>query len=182
MTVSSVDEIFRAFAERGGDFYGENVSQLDHALQCAFLASGEGASDHLTAAALLHDIGHLFEGRGEAAEREGRDARHEAHGARMLRQWFGPDVAGPVALHVAAKRYLCATEPGYEAALSPASRLSLQLQGGRFAPEERQQFERSPFAADAVRLRRWDDAGKIPDLAIPELEHYRPLLERLARD
>jgi [1-hydroxy-2-(trimethylamino)ethyl]phosphonate dioxygenase len=180
MTVSFVDEIFRAFADRGSDFYGENVSQLDHALQCAFLASEEDASDQLTAAALLHDIGHLFEGRGEVAEREGRDARHEVYGARMLKAWFGPDVAGPVALHVAAKRYLCATEPGYEAALTPASRLSLQLQGGRFTPEERRQFERSPFAADAVRLRRWDDAGKIPDLVIPELEHYRPLLERLA--
>ena len=98
----------------------------------------------------------------------------------MLRQWFGPDVAGPVALHVAAKRYLCASEPDYEAALSPASRLSLKLQGGRFTPEERLQFERSPFAANAVRLRRWDDAGKIPDLVIPGLEDYRPLLERLA--
>jgi gamma-butyrobetaine dioxygenase len=89
-------------------------------------------------------------------------------------------VAGPVALHVAAKRYLCATEPGYEQALSPASRLSLELQGGRFTAEEQAVFERSPFAADAVRLRRWDDAGKIPDLVIPGLEHYRPLLERLA--
>lgn len=175
-----VDEVFRAFADHGGDFYGENVSQLDHALQCAFLATEEGASDPLIAAALLHDIGHLFEGRGEAAERDRRDARHEAHGARLLRPWFGPEVAGPVALHVAAKRYLCATELGYEAALSPASRLSLQLQGGRFAPEERLRFERSPFAAEAVRLRRWDDAGKIPDLVPPGLGHYRPLLERLA--
>jgi [1-hydroxy-2-(trimethylamino)ethyl]phosphonate dioxygenase len=180
MSAGFVDEIFQAFADRGGDFYGENVSQLEHALQCAFLASEEGASDHLTTAALLHDIGHLFEGRGDVAEREGRDARHEVHGARMLKGWFGPHVAGAVALHVAAKRYLCVTEPGYEEALSPASRLSLELQGGRFAPEERIVFERSPFAADAVRLRRWDDAGKIPDLAIPGLEHYRPLLERLA--
>jgi phosphonate degradation associated HDIG domain protein len=180
MSASFVDEVFQAFADRGADFYGENVSQLDHAMQCAFLASDEGASDRLIAAALLHDIGHLFEGRGEVAEREGRDARHEAHGARMLKQWLGPDVAGPVALHVAAKRYLCATEPGYEQALSPASRLSLELQGGRFTAEEQAVFERSPFAADAVRLRRWDDAGKIPDLVIPGLEHYRPLLERLA--
>jgi predicted HD phosphohydrolase len=81
---------------------------------------------------------------------------------------------------VSAKRYLCAIEPGYEDGLSPASQLSLQLQGGRFTAEERQRFERSPFAADAVRLRRWDDTGKIPDLAVPGLEHYRPLLERLA--
>jgi phosphonate degradation associated HDIG domain protein len=175
-----VDEIFHAFMKRGGDFYGENVSQLDHALQCAFLASEESAGDHLIVAALLHDFGHLFEGRGEVAEIEGRDARHEVHGARTLGRWFSRDVTGPIALHVAAKRYLCVAEPGYEEALSPASRLSLQLQGGRFTADERQTFERSPFAAAAVRLRRWDDTGKIPDLVVPPLEHYRPLLERLA--
>jgi [1-hydroxy-2-(trimethylamino)ethyl]phosphonate dioxygenase len=178
--VSFVNEIFEAFAARGGDTSGENVSQLDHALQCAFLAVEEGAGDHLVAAALLHDFGHLFEGRGEAAERDGQDARHEVHGARALKRWFGPEVTGPIVLHVAAKRYLCATEPGYEAALSPASALSLELQGGRFSPEELRRFELSPFAADAVRLRRWDDAGKIPDMVAPGLEHYRPLLERLA--
>ncbi|MBV8682669.1 MAG: HD domain-containing protein [Caulobacteraceae bacterium] len=180
MPDSPVDEIFQAFADRGADHYGENVSQIEHALQCAYLAVEEGAGDHLVAAALLHDFGHLFEARGEVAESEGRDARHEIHGARALGRWFGRDVTGPVALHVAAKRYLCATEPAYEEALSAASRLSLKLQGGPFTAEERLAFERSPFAADAVRLRRWDDTGKIPDLAVPPLEHYRPLLERLA--
>lgn len=172
--------ITRAFAARGGDAYGENVSQLDHALQCAQLAEAEGAGDHLIAAALLHDYGHLFEGRGDAAEREGLDAKHEAHGARALRRWFGPEVAGPVALHVIAKRYLCAAEPGYEAALSPASVLSLRLQGGPLDAAQRRRFERRRFAADAIRLRRWDDAGKIEGLVTPGLEHYWPILTRIA--
>jgi phosphonate degradation associated HDIG domain protein len=175
-----IAEIERAFAKRGGDSYGENVSQLDHALQCAWLAEEEGASDSLIAAALLHDYGHLFEGRGDVAARDGRDARHELHGAKALKRWFGPEVTGPVALHVLAKRYLCAAEPGYEAALSPASVLSLQLQGGRFTLAQCARFERGRFAADAVRLRRWDDAGKVEDLATPGLAHYWPLLERLA--
>jgi [1-hydroxy-2-(trimethylamino)ethyl]phosphonate dioxygenase len=180
MPADFIDEITRAFAERGADAYGETVSQLDHALQCAQLAEAEGAGDHLIAAALLHDYGHLFEGRGDAAEHEGRDAQHEAHGARALRRWFGPEVAGPVALHVIAKRYLCATEPGYEAALSPASVLSLRLQGGPLNPAQRRRFERSRFAADAIRLRRWDDTGKVEGLAPPGLEHYWPILRRLA--
>jgi phosphonate degradation associated HDIG domain protein len=182
MCADFVDEIARAFAERGADAYGENVSQLDHALQCAALAEAEAASDALIAAALLHDIGHLFEGRGDVAERERRDARHEVHGARALRRWFGPEVVGPVVLHVAAKRYLCATEPDYEAALSPASTLSLQLQGGRFTPAQRLRFERRRFAADAIRLRRWDDGGKIAGLQTPGLEHYWPILRRIAID
>jgi phosphonate degradation associated HDIG domain protein len=181
MRVSLVDEISRAFAGRGGDFYGERITQLDHALQCALLAEEEGAPDPLIAAALLHDYGHLFEGRGDAAEHFGRDARHEIHGARALRRWFGADVTGPIALHVAAKRYLCAVEPGYEDALSPASTLSLRLQGGRFTPAQRQSFELRPYAADAVRLRHWDDSGKLVGRAVPSLEHYCALLERVAR-
>lgn len=181
MPSSFVDEIFQAFAERGGDFYGENVTQLEHALQCALLASEEGASEPLIAAALLHDYGHLFEGRGEAAERDRRDARHEAHGAKALRRWFGPEVTGPIALHVAAKRYLCAAEPGYELALSPASILSLKLQGGRFTQTQCRHFEARTFSAGAIRLRRWDDSGKAVGRPTPDLEHYRPLLERVAK-
>ena len=181
MPARFVDEISRAFAERGGDHYGEHVTQLEHALQCALLAQEEGASDALIAAALLHDYGQLFEGRGDVAERQGRDARHEIHGARALRLWFGPEVTGPIALHVAAKRYLCAVEAGYEDALSPASALSLRLQGGRFTAAQRQSFEIRPYAADAIRLRHWDDSGKLVGRAVPGLDHYWPVLERAAR-
>ncbi len=180
MPTDPLAPIFDAFAGRGAEAYGEDVSQLDHALQCAALAQAERAPEPLVAAALLHDFGHLFEDRGHAAERLGRDARHETHGARALRRWFGPEVIGPVALHVLAKRYLCATDPDYRAALTPASRLSLALQGGAFTPAQCARFARTRFADDAVRLRRWDDTGKTPGLAVPPLEHYRPLLERVA--
>ncbi len=180
MPASFVDEIARTFAEHGGSAYGENVSQLDHALQCAWLAHEEGAGDHLIAAALLHDYGHLVKGRGETAERDGRDARHEIHGARALRRWFGPAVVGPIALHVQAKRYLCATAQGYESALSPSSMLSLRLQGGPLTSTQCRRFERSPFAAEAVRLRRWDDAGKVTGRLTPELGQYWPILRRIA--
>jgi phosphonate degradation associated HDIG domain protein len=175
-----VEEIFAAFDRCGADRYGEDVTQLEHALQCAGLAVQEGAQDSLVAAALLHDYGHFFEGRGEAAERDGADARHEAHGAALLRRWFGPEVTTPIALHVTAKRHLCAVEPGYEEALSDASRLSLKLQGGRFTAEQARRFEAAPFAADAVRLRRWDDAGKVVGAAFPPLEAYADLLTRVA--
>ena len=35
----------------------------------------------------------------------------------------------------------------------------------------------APYAEDAVRLRRWDDVGKVAGLETPGLEHYRPVLE-----
>ena len=182
MSADRLDPIFDAFAARGAEAYGEDVSQLDHALQCAALAQADSAPEPLIAAALLHDFGHLFEDRGHAAARHARDARHEIHGARALRRWFGAEVIGPVALHVLAKRYLCAADPAYQAALSPASQASLTLQGGAFTPAQCARFARTRFATDAVRLRRWDDTGKTPGLAVPPLDDYRPLLERLAAE
>lgn len=178
MARTFVDEIFEAFDRRGADHYGEDITQLEHALQCAKLAQDDGAEDSLVAAALLHDYGHLFEGRGEAAE-HGIDARHEAHGATLLKRWFGPEVSTPIALHVVAKRYLCATEPGYEEGLSTASSLSLRLQGGPFTLEQCLKFEAASFAPDAIRLRRYDDLGKIPNAEVPALSTYRDLLSRL---
>jgi predicted HD phosphohydrolase len=55
--------------------------------------------------------------------------------------------------------------------------LSLALQGGPCSPDEVAAFERNPFADEAVRLRRWDDVGKIEGLETPPLEHYRTALE-----
>jgi len=179
---AAITAIEAAFAERGGDSYGERLSQLDHALQCADLAAEAGAQEPLIAAALLHDFGHLFEGQGDVAEREGRDARHEADGARRLAAWFGPSVTRPIALHVAAKRYLCAVEADYLAGLSRASILSLALQGGPFDAEQARRFARAPSAADAVRLRRWDDLGKVEGKATPSLSSWLPMLARLVEE
>jgi predicted HD phosphohydrolase len=86
-------------------------------------------------------------------------------------------VAEPIRLHVAAKRYLCATDPSYLDELSPASLHSLELQGGPYAPAEVAAFDESPYAEDAVRLRRYDDIGKVAGLHTPGLEHYRAVLE-----
>jgi phosphonate degradation associated HDIG domain protein len=176
-----VEEIFAAFDVRGGDRYGEDITQLEHALQCAHLAAQDEMPESLVAASLLHDYGHFFEGRGDAAERDGVDARHEAHGAALLRPWFGPEVTTPIALHVAAKRHLCAVEEGYEEALSPASKLSLSLQGGRFTAEQAAKFAAAPFAAEAIQLRRYDEAGKLAGVTVPPLAAYADLLIRLAK-
>jgi [1-hydroxy-2-(trimethylamino)ethyl]phosphonate dioxygenase len=177
-----VDAVLARLRERGHERYGERVTQLDHALQCASLAAAEGAADSLVAAALVHDYGHLIDDRGHMAERNGLDGEHEAVGAAALAAWFGPAVTEPVALHVAAKRYLCVAEPGYFEALSPASKLSLELQGGPFAPDEAAAFIARPYAEDAVRLRRWDDWGKAIE---PErrrtLDSFRETLLCVAR-
>ncbi len=168
-----LDDLFRLLAERGSEQYGdEAVSQLQHALQCAALARGEGACPALVTAALFHDVGHLVADDPSAA-RKGRDLCHEDAGAGFLEALFGPAVAEPVRLHVAAKRYLTAVDPAYLAGLSEASRVSLAVQGGPFTPAEAAAFLARPHAAEAVRLRRWDDLAKDPAAVTPPLCAFR---------
>ena len=172
------DAVFRLFAERGsGLYFGEAVTETEHALQTAHLAEEADAPATLVAAALLHDVGHLLHDLGEDVAERGIDGRHEAVGAAWLATHFGPAVADPVRLHVAAKRFLCAVNPAYLDELSPASRRSLELQGGPFSSEEQAAFRAEPHWEAAVALRRWDDAAKVPGLAVPGVEHYRPCLE-----
>jgi [1-hydroxy-2-(trimethylamino)ethyl]phosphonate dioxygenase len=175
-----VDRLLDLLAGAGNRQYGgERVSQCEHALRCAALASGEDAAPTLVAAALLHDIGHLLHEVGEEPARRGIDDHHEIVGADALLAAFGPAVAGPVLLHVAAKRWLCATDPGYFDRLSPGSVRSLALQGGRFTPAEAAQFQAVPFAGEATRVRRWDEAAKMPGLATPPLDRYRTVLRAI---
>jgi [1-hydroxy-2-(trimethylamino)ethyl]phosphonate dioxygenase len=177
-----VEEIMDLFGQRGAAAYhGEPVSQTEHALQAADLAARQGAPDGLIVAALLHDVGHLLDGQDEDLADRGLDGRHEEAGCAWLAVHFGPRVTEPIRLHVAAKRYLCAVDPGYLAGLSPSSRLSLSLQGGPMNAEERASFESNPSHHDAVRLRHWDDTAKVPGLEVPGLDHYRDRLESAVR-
>ncbi len=172
--MSVIDDIVRLFRLRGGEaYFGEPVSQSEHALQAAYLAEQERRPDEEVVAALLHDIGHLVHGLPEDIAERGRDARHEDAGAIWLARHFRRAVVEPVRLHVAAKRYLCAVDPGYLSQLSPASVLSLRLQGGPMDPAEAAAFERHPYHEAAIRLRHWDDRAKVPGLPVPDLEHYR---------
>ncbi|HLZ73432.1 phosphonate degradation HD-domain oxygenase [Phenylobacterium sp.] len=177
MNAAAIETIFELFERLGARHYGEGVSQIEHALQCAQLAEADGAGDSLIAAALLHDLGHLLEA-DEGAESE-TDARHEVRGAAALRSVFGPDVVQPIALHVAAKRYLCAAEPGYAARLSEASTRTLKLQGGPFSVRQARRFEAIPHFAAAVRLRRYDEGGKLDGAACRPLRDYAGLLNEL---
>ena len=172
------DQIIEIFERQGGSaYFGEPVSQLEHALQAAYRAEQENSPDWLVVAALLHDIGHLLHDLPEQVADLGIDSRHESLGQAWLAHYFGPEITAPVQMHVAAKRYLCATDSAYLGLLSPASMQSLALQGGPFTAAEVTEFEQRPFAREAVRLRRWDDLAKIPGMEVPGLEHYRGMID-----
>ena len=178
--MDGVERVLEILRSKGSQRYGgEGVSQLSHALQCANWAQSADAADGLVAAALLHDIGHLIQRPPEEAGAEAVDDLHEAKGADFLAQWFPQAVTEPIRLHVPAKRYLCAAEAGYFERLSQGSVRSLALQGGPFGEAQARAFIARPFAEDAVRLRRWDEAAKDPDARVPDLEAFRPILATL---
>lgn len=159
--LAEVAEALRAL--RGVVDEPEPVDELDHALQAAGLALADGADDELVAAALLHDIGRS-PGLADA------DRPHEAVAAEWLAPRLGKRVAWLAGAHVAAKRHLVATEPGY--ALTPASAASL-LRQDVDVPHAH------PWWADAVRLRRWDDRAKVPGAPAPTLEEALAVVARV---
>ncbi len=109
----------------------------------------------------------------------GEDGCHEEVGAKYLAPYFAPPVIRPIALHVAAKRYLCATEPDYFRELSPGSVQTLELQGGPLDAEEQTAFRAMPDHRDAVAIQRRDEYGKVPGLDVPDFDAYRPMLCKL---
>ena len=180
MSPASIDSIVAMYATWGSEKYDEEVTQLAHALQCAALAERDGASKELVAAALLHDIGHLFEIERNNGPDHRTDLRHEQTASEFLQGFFPETVIAPIAMHVEAKRYLVANEPGYFEVLSYGSQRSLEVQGGPFTPSECAEFLRLEGSADAVDLRRWDDHGKVTDLEVRNFDSWIPLLREVA--
>lgn len=177
-----------------GDYIGEPISQLAHSLQAAHLAKANNADEETTIAALLHDIGQFL----PAAEVQSiaHDVKnmssdddqstggvgrvgHELIGQEyLLRLGFSPKVASLVGSHVAAKRYLCATDSSYHDTLSDASKKSLVFQGGPMQGEELQAWESNPWCDEMCQLRRWDDAAKVVGLDVKPAEAYEEMIQR----
>lgn len=168
------------FERRGAESYlGEPVTMSQHMLQAAVLAGRDGAPDELVAAALLHDIGHYTSEFGPLSPEDDADNFHDEAGAKVLAPFFPEVVRECVRLHVAAKRYLCATDPSYSGKLSAASVHTLKLQGGPMNAEEAAAFRQNPHHDAAVRVRLWDEGGKDPDMTTPPFAHYVKLLQRV---
>ena len=166
------------FERRGAESYlGEPVTMAEHMLQGAALAEADGAVDELVSAALLHDIGHYTSEFGAYSPDDVEDKHHDDAGAEVLAPFFPPVVTECVRLHVAAKRYLCATDPSYFGRLSPASVHTLSLQGGPMSAAEIAEFRSNPFHAEALRVRIWDEGGKVPGMPTRAFRDYAPLLQ-----
>jgi gamma-butyrobetaine dioxygenase len=151
-------------------------AMLRHGLTAAAHAERDGAAEPMVLAALLHDIGHALDL--DDGSEDDRDVEHAAYGAGWLSLWLPSEVTEPVRLHIEAKRYVCARDPGAVARLTARSRASLMLQGGPMDAAECAGFEGVPGFAAALALRGWDDAPDLGAVDLRPLDAYRPMLER----
>jgi len=95
--------------------------------------------------------------------------------SEFLKDYFRQEVTEPIKLHVQAKKYLCRNKSYYDL-LSNPSKVSLKLQGGIMDEEEAQKFTSLKFYKDAIKLRKNDDDGKIPNIKMKKIDDYRNLI------
>src|SRR5580693_9464550 len=179
------NEIIHLYTTYGGEEYsGEKVSQLEHMVQSAQLAKGEGFNDEIVLAAFLHDIGHIAEKLSEENSMNSYGIRdHEAIGATFLKNHgFSFRITRLVASHVAAKRYLTLREPGYYDKLSEASKYTLEFQGGPMSDDEADLLEEDPLFREIIQMRRWDEAAKLENQPMPALDIFKDLIFQHLQD
>jgi predicted HD phosphohydrolase len=170
--MAAVEEVGALLHSLNGVWDEESVDELDHALQAAARAIDDGADDELVLAASLHDIAHspLF---GDVAA-----GRHDKVAQDWLAPRFGARVGWLAGAHVAAKRYLVATDPDYATALSDTSIDSLHHQGGAGVDPS---YVEHAWWPDALRLRRYDDAAKDPRAGAASIDDVLVVAERVLR-
>tara|TARA_B100001109_G_C18848417_1_gene468018 strand:+ start:1245 stop:1835 length:591 start_codon:yes stop_codon:yes gene_type:complete len=181
LTSKNIVEFIGSIFDRRGDeeYLGEPVTMGQHMLQGATLAEEAGQPDQIIVAALLHDIGHFTSEFGTFTMEDTEDRFHEDAGAQVLEKFFPKVISDCCRFHVAAKRYLCATDPEYFSKLSEASLHSLSLQGGPMSSDEISKFEENPNLEKIITVRHLDDAGKDPNLETPDFWHFAPKVQSM---
>jgi predicted HD phosphohydrolase len=170
-----IDKIIKKYQTNKNFYLGEKVTIAEHMIQTAMLAEKNNSPQSLICACLLHDIGHFIIQDPDQLVSKSVDGKHEDIAFNFLKNYFKPEVTEPIKLHVSAKRYLC-REKSYYNLLSKASKVSLELQGGKMNNDEAQKFILLKHHKDAITLRKYDDEGKIPNMKIKNINDYKELI------
>ncbi len=170
-----VNKIISNFKNSKKLYIGEKVTMSEHMIQTAMLAEENNSSKSIVCACLLHDYGHFIVDDPDLLVSKLLDGKHEDLGFDFLKNYFVTEVTEPIKLHVLAKRYLCRNDSYYNL-LSEASKISLKLQGGIMNDDEAKKFSSLKFYNEAIKVRKYDDDGKIPNVKIKDIEDYRDLI------
>lgn len=194
-TISVIRRLFDIYGNK--NYIGEEVSQIEHAIQCALMAENEQFSDEQIVGCFLHDLGHLLEydlelvlanqpnqivnSDGQALGVKDHDILCQSY---LEDLGFPESITVPIGNHCQAKRYLVSLVPDYYNRLSPASQETFEFQGGSMTLEEMAKFEQGPYFDESVNLRFIDDQGKIKDFLSTQTieeskEHYLNLINKI---
>ncbi|MBK7693550.1 MAG: HDIG domain-containing protein [Saprospiraceae bacterium] len=143
---SVIHQLFNLYFTKGqSNYFGENVSQLEHASQTADLAIQNGADDEQIIAAFFHDVGHLCApDQSDKIDIYGIKNHEDLGGEYLKKLGFSNRIVYLIKNHVQAKRYLTFTDPVYLKSLSHASLMTLKAQGGPMTEVEAVYFEMQP--------------------------------------
>ena len=159
-------------------YIGEDVSQLDHALQCAYFAEQAGHDEDVILASLFHDIGHFASKTQQYNMAHLGIVNHEWIGSKLTFDLgFSVKMALLIGYHVEAKRYLAGKKSHYYDRLSEASKGTLAFQGGFMSLQEQLIFESHPCFKAILQVRTNDEKAKVKGLKVPDVEYYRPLIQ-----
>ena len=176
-------KIFEYYEKYGNkDYIGEEVSQIEHMVQCAMIAEENNEDIYMILACLFHDIGHLIQIECEEKSKMGEYGlkNHEKIGKQYLIDNGIPQpIPDLVESHVSSKRYLTFKKPEYTRNLSDASKQTLIFQGGPMDKEEALKFENSYIFKRALKLREYDDKAKVKGKKINNLKYYEEMLKKI---
>tara|TARA_Y100000590_G_C15540908_1_gene946928 strand:- start:199 stop:768 length:570 start_codon:yes stop_codon:yes gene_type:complete len=173
--MSIVNKIIKNFKNNKELYIGEKVTISQHMIQTAMIAEKNNSSKALVCACLLHDYGHFIVDDPDLLVLKSLDGKHEKLGYEFLKKYFISQVIEPIKLHVDAKRYLCRNNFYYEH-LSEASKISLDLQGGIMNEDEAKKFSLLKHFKDAIKVREYDDDGKVPNIKMKKIDDYKELI------
>lgn len=161
--IAIADEIISLYSKHGDtEYFGESVTQLQHAFQSADLATAQNCDEEMVLAAFLHDIGHICVADHAVTKMENYGVmNHEKIGAAFLRnRKFSERLVKLVQAHVSAKRYLTFKDANYYNQLSDASKQTLVFQGGKMSHDEAILFEQDAQFAEMIAMRKIDELAK----------------------
>ena len=156
--------LLKKYGDNG--YIGEDVTQLQHAFQCAMFAEDDSDVDNkndFILGCLFHDIGHLLCYDNPEMEKMSDLGvmNHEKVGADYLRSLgYNENVCELVENHINTKRYLISTDPNYYNNLSEASKQTFEYQGGKLSNEEINSFKQNKLFKYHLKLRTYDDQAK----------------------
>ncbi len=157
---------------------GEDITQMQHALQAAHIAKICEAPPHIIIAMLLHDIGQLL---GQDKQHNlSIDKLHQSHddiGAQWMKDNGLPSCVYDIAqYHTLAKVILCDQDSTYLSKLSRASQESYTIQKKKYSIRPELDSDKMEVI---LACRKIDDMAKVSNYSPGSIEMYSDMYKQV---